>query len=99
LASLTGNLNIILDGKGEKRGRLIFLVKIHKQKEIKSLAPGSHREVERKGLQISPALVSIQPLQKTFRAGGRRGAWHGQGNSTPTERCAAPHYSIDMDAY
>lgn len=82
-----------------KEKKINFLVKTHKQKEMKSLAPGSHREAERKGVQISPALGSIQSLQKTFRAGGNWGAPHGQANSTPTERCAASHYSIEMDAY
>ena len=48
------------------------MVKTHKHKEIKSLAPGSHREAERKGLEISSSLGSIQTLQKTVRAEGRR---------------------------
>lgn len=52
-------------------------MKTHTHEEIKSLALESHREAERKGLQISPAQGSIQPLQKTFRGGEIALPWRG----------------------
>lgn len=52
-------------------------MKTHKHEEIKSLALESHGETERRGLQISPALGSIQPLQKTFRGGKIALPWRG----------------------
>lgn len=57
--------------------RINLQMKTHKHEEIKSLALESHREAEGKGLQISPPLGSIQPLQKTFRGGEIALPWRG----------------------